>query len=104
MDEEPGGEKEGEEGRENLRLQAWQPRLWHRSLAPRLSSLLVKGHQRPSLAVQWVKCCASHAEGLGSIPGYRTRSHLLQLRAPHAAVETKDATTKTQGSQIKILF
>lgn len=43
MDEEPGGEKEGE-GRENLRLQAWQPRLWHRSLALGLSSLSsVKG-------------------------------------------------------------
>ena len=40
MDEELGGEKEGEGGRENLRLQAWQPRSWHRSLALGLSSLL----------------------------------------------------------------
>ena len=33
-----------------------------------------------SLVVQWLKLCAPNAEGRGSIPGLRTRSHMPQLR------------------------
>ena len=38
----------------------------------------------------WVRLCASTAGGPGSIPGWGTRSHMLQLRSPHAT--TKDPT------------
>ena len=44
---------------------------------------------------------------LGSIPGKGTRSHMLQLRVhvpqlkiPHAAMKTKNPTSKTLHSQI----
>ena len=33
-----------------------------------------------SLVVQWLRLLAPNAQGLGSIPGQGTRSHLLQLR------------------------
>ena len=33
-----------------------------------------------SLVVQYVRLCTSKAGGLGSIPGQRTSSHMLQLR------------------------
>ena len=33
-----------------------------------------------SLLVQWLRVCAPNAEGPGSIPGQRTRSHTPQLR------------------------
>ena len=104
MDEELGGEKEGEGGRENLRLQAWQPRSWHRSLALGLSSLLRERTTQAFPGGPVGKMLHLHAGGPGSIPGHRTRSHPLQLRAPHAAVEVEDAVTKTEGSQIKVLF
>ena len=32
------------------------------------------------LVVQWLRLSAANAGGLGSIPGHRTRSHMLQLR------------------------
>ena len=35
---------------------------------------------RTSLLVQWLRLCALNAEGLGSIPGEGTRSHILQPR------------------------
>ena len=44
------------------------------------------------LMVQRLRLCAPNAGGLGSIPGQGTRSHMLQLKIPHAA-------TKTQRSQ-----
>ena len=33
-----------------------------------------------SLVVQWLRLCAPNARDLGSIPGWGTRSHLLQLK------------------------
>ena len=33
-----------------------------------------------SLAVQWLRLCASNARGPGVIPGWGTRSHMPQLR------------------------
>ena len=32
-----------------------------------------------TLVVQWLKCYAPNAGDLGSIPGWRTRSHMLQV-------------------------
>ena len=34
------------------------------------------------MVVQWLELSAPDAEGLGSIPGQGTRSHMLQLRVP----------------------
>ena len=61
-----------------------------------------------SLVVQWLRLCAASAGGLGSIPGQGTRSHVPQLKIPHAATknlhvitkECPNATTKTRHSQI----
>ena len=52
-----------------------------------------KDDQGTSLVVQWLRLHDPNAGGLGSIPGQGTRSHMLQLKVPHAA-------TKTQHSQI----
>ena len=60
--------------------------------------LLHKNKKRwgTSLVVHWLRLCAPHAAGLGSIPSQGTWSHGLQLRVRmlqqllHA--ETKDAT------------
>ena len=41
-----------------------------------------------SLVVQWFH--APNAEGLGSIPGQGTRSHMPQLKITHAAMKIKD--------------
>ena len=35
------------------------------------------GPKRTSLAVQWLRLLASTAGGAGSVPGGRTRSHML---------------------------
>ena len=43
--------------------------------------------------VQWLRLQATHAGGLGLIPGQGTRSHMLQLKI-------LPAQTKTQHSQI----
>ena len=45
--------------------------------------------------VQWLGLCARYAGSLGLIPDRGTRSHMLQLKIPHAA-------PKTWCSQIKI--
>ena len=37
--------------------------------------------------VQWLRCCASSAGGLGLIPGQGTRSHRLQLKISHGAMK-----------------
>ena len=37
-----------------------------------------------SLVVQWLRLCTPNAGGLGSIPGWETRPHMLQLRILHA--------------------
>ena len=41
----------------------------------------------------WLRLHAPNAEGLGSIPSLGTRSHMVQLKVPHA-------TSKAQHSQI----
>ena len=33
-----------------------------------------------SLVVQWLRLCTPKTRGLGSITGWRTRSHMLQIR------------------------
>ena len=38
-------------------------------------------HGGTSLVVQWVRLCAPNAGGLGSIPGWGTRSHVPQQRS-----------------------
>ena len=50
-----------------------------------------------SLVVQWLSLLAVNAEGPGSMPGQRTRSHMLQLtihmpqlKSPRATVKIKD--------------
>ena len=40
-----------------------------------------------SLMVQWLRLCAPNADGLGSIPGWGTRSH-MQLKILHATSKT----------------
>ena len=37
--------------------------------------------QGTSLVVQWLRLCTPKAEGLGSIPGQGTRSHIPQLKS-----------------------
>ena len=49
---------------------------------------------RTSLAVQWLRLHTPSSGGPGLIPGQGTRSHMLQLKIPHAA-------SKTWCSQIK---
>ena len=41
-----------------------------------------------SLVVQQIRLCIPNAEGLGSIPGQETRSHMSQLKIPHTASKT----------------
>ncbi|TEA37240.1 hypothetical protein DBR06_SOUSAS10010015, partial [Sousa chinensis] len=55
-----------------------------------------------SLVVQWVRLRAPKARGPGSIPGWGTRSHMPQLRSPHATMKVPKilhAATKTRLSQ-----
>ena len=40
--------------------------------------------------VQWLRLCAPSAGGLASIHGQGTRSHMLQLKIPHATMKIKD--------------
>ena len=60
-----------------------------------------------SLVVQWLRLRALNAGGPGSIPGQGTRSHMPQLKIPHATVKIPHtatnipcAATKTRHSQI----
>ena len=53
-----------------------------------------------SLVVQWPRLCASKAGSLGSIPGHKTRSRMLQLRVCMPQLKLLHAVTKTQYSQI----
>ena len=46
-----------------------------------------------SLVVQWLRLHAPNAEGLGSIPGQGTRSHM------HVATKSSHATTKDPASR-----
>ena len=56
-----------------------------------------------SLVVQWLRLCACSAGGLGSIPGQRTRWHMLQLENISCTTrrfKILHATTKTQYRQV----
>ena len=53
-----------------------------------------------SLVVQWLRLCAPNAEGPGSTPSQGLRSHVPQLKIPHAVMKVLRATTKTWHSQI----
>ena len=56
-----------------------------------------------SLVVQWLRLCVPNAGVLGSIPGQRTRSHMLKLKIPNAKMKTEYlcVAAKTQHSQLR---
>ena len=39
---------------------------------------------RTSLVVQWLRLHTPNSGGLGSIPSQKTKSHMPQLKIPHA--------------------
>ena len=43
-----------------------------------------------SLVVQWLRLCTPNLGGLGSIPGWGTGSHMLQLEILHVAMKIED--------------
>ena len=47
-----------------------------------------------SLMEQWIRLRTRNAEGLGSIPGQGTRSHMPQLRVRVPQLKIPHATTK----------
>jgi len=51
------------------------------------------------LVVQWGRLWACDAGGLGSIPGQGTRSHMPQLKIPHAATKTQCSQKERQRDQ-----
>ena len=68
-----------------------------------LYNLFIKNYIRGiSLIVQWLKCYPPGAGGPGLISDQGTRSHMSQLKNPHAATKMKIlcAETKTQHSQV----
>ena len=68
-----------------------------RQLLPsRRKKLHKKENVGTSLVVQWVRVRAPDAGGPGSIPGQGTRSHMPQLRSPHAT--TKDPVCRSEDS------
>ena len=46
--------------------------------------------------VQWLRLCAPDAGGLGSIPGWGTRSHMPQLRL-YVAKKKKKKSLESRG-------
>ena len=55
------------------------------------------------MVVQWLRLRASDAGGPGSIPGWGTRSNMLQLRVHVLQLQILHAASKTQHSQINKL-
>ena len=53
---------------------------------------VIKNLPGTSLAVQWLRLCASNAGGAGSIPGQGTK-------IPHAAAWPKKQTNKNKGKK-----
>ncbi|TEA33367.1 hypothetical protein DBR06_SOUSAS8010242, partial [Sousa chinensis] len=45
-----------------------------------------------SLVVQWLRLHAPNAGGPGSIPSWGTRSHMSQVKIPHAAMKIPRTT------------
>ena len=59
------------------------------------------------LVVQWLRLSAPNAGDLDLISGQGIRSHMPQLKNPHATIKIEDppcATTKTQCTQINKCF
>ena len=52
-----------------------------------------------SLVVQWIRLHAPNAGGLGSIPGWGTRSRMPQLRVCMLLLKIPPAATETRHSQ-----
>ena len=50
--------------------------------------------------VQWLRLHVPNTGGLLLIPGQGTRSHMPQLKIPHAAMKIPHAATKIRCSQI----
>ena len=48
----------------------------------------VVGGGGSSLVVQWLKLHVPNSGGPGSTPGQESRSHMPQLKTPHAAMKT----------------
>ena len=67
-----------------------------------LNILFTSKTLRTSLVIQWLRLCATNAEGPGLIPGQETRAHMLQLslRMSPQRSNSPHATTKTRCSQI----
>ena len=45
-----------------------------------IKKIFLKELNGTSLVVQWQRLCTLNVAGLGSIPGWGTRPHMLQLR------------------------
>ena len=54
---------------------------------------LRKEAEGASLVVQGLRFCTPNAGGPGLIPGQGTRSHMPQLKIPHAATKSVDLRT-----------
>lgn len=54
------------------------------------------------LIVQWLRPHAPNAGGLGAVPGWGTRSHMLQLRVCMPQLKSLHAAAKTGHSLINI--
>ena len=57
-----------------------------------------------SPVVHWLRLRAPSAGGVGSTLGQGTRSHMLQLKTPHATTKMSRAATKTRCGQISKYF
>ena len=62
------------------------------SMLPPTHQSIQEFFRETSLAVQWLKLCASNAGGPDSIPGQGTRSHMLQLKVLCAVIKTLTPT------------
>ena len=63
-----------------------------------------KQQQGISLMVQWLRLSAPNAEGLGSIPGWGTRSHVRLLKTPRATSKTQHGQTNKNHQQAKYVL
>ena len=69
-------------------------------LQAKMKNMLHKGRERTSLVVQWLRLHAPNGGGLGSILGWGTRSHMLQLTVCMPKLKILHATSKMQCHQI----
>ena len=57
-------------------------------------------HIGSSLVIQWLRLHTPNAGGPGLIAGQGTRSHMLQLRVPHAVTKDPSCCKKDQRSYV----